>query len=270
MDNNLLLIDSHVHFHDCFDIEEYLNNIFMNFSKAASIIDDSHSWIGILLLSEITGVNFFRTLLFSQGDKILNNFNLIKTEEEESFIITDGNDQKIVVISGKQIAVKEGVELLALCTSKDFQEHEDLGKAVMNVISADAIPVLPWGVGKWIGKKKDMIKNLIEENNNLKLFLCDNSGRLRFWAEPQLFKFAKSHNRFIFAGTDALPIPSEIRKTGSFGFYLKTELNLFKPSEDLKKIFNELTESPLTFGKLENPVKFLRNQLTMQLNKRKK
>ena len=268
MDTNLFLIDSHVHIHKCFDIEEYLNFTFKNFSNSACKIDNSVSWVGVLLLTEIKGINFFNSLLNSFNKKNPNDYNKIRTEEEGSFIIQNRSRHKVIVVSGRQLITKGGIELLALCTTKDFTELEDLEKTIHNINKADAIPVIPWGFGKWVGEKKKIINKLIHVNKDINFFLGDNSGRPSFWFEPYIFKLGKSRNRLILPGTDALPISSEVSKTGSYGFYLKTELNLSKPSEGLKKVLSDLNESPLTFGKLENPVKFLRNQLTMQLNKR--
>jgi len=218
MATNLFLIDSHVHIHEYFDIEEYLNFTFANFSNSACKIDNSISCVGILLLTEIKGINFFNSLLDSSSQKFSNNFSLIRTEEDESFIIQNRNGYKVVVISGRQIITKEGIELLALCTTKDFKEHEDLQKTILDVIAANAIPVIPWGFGKWVGEKKNIIINLINLDKDIKFFLGDNSGRPRFCKEPYLFKLSKSCNHFILPGTDALPIPSEIGKTGSYGF----------------------------------------------------
>jgi hypothetical protein len=269
MQTYLLLIDSHVHIHECFDLEEFLNNIFANFSNYAHEIDNSIPWIGVLLLSEIKGNNFFNLILNSSGQKFLNNFIITKTEEEESFIIQKSNGQKVIVISGRQIITKGGIELLTLCTTKYFNENEDLHRTILDVITANAIPVIPWGVGKWVGEKKNIVRDFINLNKNINFFLGDNSGRIKFWPEPYLFKLGKSCNRFILPGTDALPIRSEVSKTGSYGFYLITKMDFSKPSESLKKNLNELDKSPSTFGKLENPVKFFRNQFIMQINKYK-
>ena len=40
-----------------------------------------------------------------------------------------------------------------------------------------------------------------------------------------------------------------------------------KDELDLKKVLLDLKETPLTFGEMENPIKFFRNQLFMQINK---
>jgi len=269
MNTSLLLIDSHVHIHDCFNLEDHLDSVFRNFSNSAFEIDNSTRWMGVLLLTEMKGTDYFKTLHNSLSQKILNKLIIVKTEEEESFIVENSTSHKVIVISGRQIVAKSGIELLALGTSKNIKEREDLEKSVLEVIKANAIPVIPWGFGKWVGEKKNIVKNLITTNKDVKFFLGDNSGRLRFWFKPSLFKFGKSHNRFVFPGSDALPIPSEVNKTGSYGFYLKAELNLFKPAEGLKKLLYDLKESPLTFGKLENPIRFFRNQFIMQIKKRK-
>lgn len=269
METNLILVDAHVHIHECFDLEEYLNNIFKNFSNYAHEIDNSIPWIGLLLLSELKGNNFFNLILNSSDQKFLNNFSITKTEEDESFIIQKSNSQKVIIISGRQIITKGGIELLALCTTKYFKENEDLQKTIIDLIAANAVPVIPWGVGKWVGGKKNIIRDLINFNRNINFFLGDNSGRIQFWPEPYLFKLGKSCNRFILPGTDALPIQSEVSKTGSYGFYVITKINISKPSESLRKILSEINKSPSTFGKLENPIKFFRNQFMMQINKYK-
>lgn len=269
MNINLLLIDSHVHIHECYNLEEYLNIIFKNFLNSAHEIDNLIPWVGVLLLSETKGINFFNSLLDYLSKKKSNDFNVRKTEEDDSYIIENRNRQKVIVISGRQIVTKGGIELLALCTKKDFNDFEDLEKTVLDVIAADTIPIVPWGFGKWVGKNNDIIKNLIFKHDDITFFLGDNSGRPRFWFRPHLFKLAKSRNHFILPGTDALPISSEVNKTGTYGFYLKTELNLSKPSEGLKKVLRDLNKSPLAFGKLESPIRFFKNQLKMQLNKQK-
>lgn len=262
----MILIDSHVHFHKCFKIEKFFSSVFQNFSTEVLKHEEKSDWYGVLCLTEISGSNFFEAL-FSK--KIApDEFSLEFTNEEESVIVKNKYDEIIIVIAGKQIIAQNGIEVLALGTTKNFETNNCIEKTISEVNESSAIAVLPWGVGKWLGRKKEIIKKFVFENSEEKFFLGDNSGRPSFWAEPDIFEIGKSSNHFILAGTDALAIPREENKTGTYGFYLNSEINLEEPAKDLLSQISNLKAQPKIFGNLENPVKFFKNQITMQMRKR--
>jgi hypothetical protein len=260
----MLLVDSHVHYHECFDSDEFFSSVFNNFSLKAIDPRVKDDWIGILCLTEMRNTDFFSKLL--NNNILLRKFNIKQTNEKESVIVENELGSKICLISGKQILAKNGIEVLALGSSEEFKENKDLDSTVESIINNNAVAVLPWGVGKWTGKRKKILEEFVEGSNK-KYFLGDNSGRPSFWNGPSLFKSAVKKNNFVLCGSDALPIASEVNKTGSYGFYLNESIDLQRPSYSFKEILLNLNKQPESFGSLESPLRFFKNQFMMQFKK---
>ncbi len=55
--DNLIVLDGHVHIYDCFDMSLFLDAAFRNFSMQAEKQGAANTFIGILLLTEASGVN---------------------------------------------------------------------------------------------------------------------------------------------------------------------------------------------------------------------
>ncbi|MCP5064114.1 MAG: hypothetical protein GY936_16865 [Ignavibacteriae bacterium] len=268
--NSLILVDAHVHIQTMYDLEEYFDVVFLNFSLAAKEINNAQSWFGFLLLTEVSSINQFEKLvqLNSIGKK--NKYSIQATEGGSSLTIVSPNRNKIFIIPGKQIIAKNNIEVLALCTNKKFDENQSIPTTIKEINDENGIAVLPWGVGKWTGKRKEIIENILIEHKNEKFFLGDNSGRPTFWSEPDLFKVGNQTNHFVLPGSDALAIPSEVNKTASYGFYIYEIIDDSKPAQSIKNILTNLNKPPICFGILENPFSFLKNQITMQFLKRRK
>lgn len=271
MQNSIFLIDFHVHIHNCFNLDEFFHNVFLNFSKCAKLIGKSQKWTGVLFLSEIKEVNYFDSLKESlKCNKPIidsNKYKILETSEDCSIIISNKCDEKVIIIAGKQIITEDKVEVLALGTTNEFNNGYSLSITIEEINKVNAIPVLPWGVGKWLGKRKKIVQQYLAENNEQRYFIGDNSGRPRFWSEPNLFKLGNQSNHFVLRGSDALPILSQVNKTASFGSYTYGVINQNKPLESIKNILENLTKSLCSFGRLENVAPFFINQFTMQLKK---
>ena len=263
------LIDSHVHIHNMYNLNIFFDSVFSNFAENANRLGGTNYWNALLLLTEMKNVNQFDKLsnLNSVGEN--NEYKIEKTSENISLKITSHKGDTIYVIAGKQIIAEEKIEVLALCTNKEFAEQQSLPVTINRINEAGGIAVLPWGVGKWSGKRKKILENFMEEYKDEKFWLGDNSGRPYFWPEPNLFKIGNQSGHFVLPGTDALAIPSQIKKTGTYGFYVYNKIDGNTPTNTFKNIITELKAPPKYFGSLEKVIPFFKNQITMQLNKRK-
>jgi hypothetical protein len=192
---------------------------------------------------------------------------LVKNNEEYSIVYKYNDDAYLVLISGKQIITSEKLEVLALGTTEELDYNQCLKKSVEKINSIGAIPVIPWGVGKWTGKRKRIIINFLETNIELKYFLGDNSGRTIFWSTPKLFKIADNTGVITLRGSDPLPLVSQEKKVGRFGFYFNANLDLNCPAKNIITYLLNLNKAPDDFGDLEIPLNFFKNQISMQLRK---
>ncbi|MGB7439423.1 MAG: hypothetical protein WA919_00010, partial [Coleofasciculaceae cyanobacterium] len=169
--------------------------------------------------------------------------------------------QGIFIIAGRQVITKEKLEVLALITDKFVEDGLSLETTIQSVISAGGIPVIPWGVGKWIGRRGKLLSKLLTENNFPTLFLGDNSGRPIFWLQPIYFQQAKKQGLRVLPGTDPLPLASEASRPGSFGFTIQGSLSREEPGKQLKQMLLDSTVSINNYGYLETPWRFVSNQL---------
>jgi hypothetical protein len=171
----------------------------------------------------------------------------------------------LVIVAGRQVVSREGVEVLALGTRQRFDDGKTAEGLIREVKQAGAIPVLPWGVGKWLGRRGRLVEDLIDAPNLSPLFIGDNSQRPTFWPRPTHFERANKRGIKNLPGSDPLPFPEEVRRAGSYGMTLRGKIDLEKPAQDLKRRLLDSSTTLRQFGSGAPPVRFVRNQLRIQL-----
>lgn len=264
-----LLIDAHVHFHPDFSRTAFFDTALANFQRAAAELGLAAGWLGCLLFTESAGDNFFEVLRATEG-KDGQRWAVGKTDETCSLIASFAGEPRIVVVAGRQIVTAEDIEVLALGTSLHFEDGADLPATLGAVLDAGAVAALPWGFGKWWFRRGRLIRQTIEDAGQRRIFLGDNGGRLALSPRPPLFDLAARRGIFILPGSDPLPMPSQVTKVGGYGFVLPGQLDASTPVESLKHLLVGLAAQPRTFGQLEAPFAFCRNQVMMQLRKRRR
>jgi len=189
------------------------------------------------------------------------------TAERISVCFTSPNRSPLVAIAGCQIVSREHLEVLALGTRQQFEDSQPARTLLQKVARAGAIPVLPWGVGKWLGRRGQLVEELIEDPDLPPFFLGDSAHRPTFWPQPSQFRRAEEQGVRNLSGSDPLPFPGEVQRAGSFGVVLDGSLNLERPAQDLKQKLLDPSTTFRQFGEGEAPARFVRNQLKMQFRK---
>jgi hypothetical protein len=154
----------------------------------------------MICLTERSDCHFFRDVL---GKKILPPSFSVFATGENAFAVINNSGEKVFVIAGRQIATMEKLEVHCLGRDAAFPDGLPLGEAVEQVRSAGGIPVIPWGVGKWLGSRGKLIGALLNQSSDC---LAGDSS-LRPWCWPENI-FRAADRRMIF-GTDPLPAPGE-------------------------------------------------------------
>jgi hypothetical protein len=264
----MLLVDAHVHIHDCYNVRN------TNFKFAAERLGHENNFTGILLLTETPNENWFGRLANYAGGRDLpaeqkiGNWTFHCTNEKCSLLAQSGDSRNLCLIAGRQIVSAEGLEILALLTNEFLKDGDPILTLIETVRKYGGIPVIPWGFGKWIGRRGEILKKLLKEAKNLDFFLGDNSARPWFLPRPTIFKIAADRRIRIFPGSDTLPFVTEYYRAGSFGFSLSGIISSDHPARDLKNMLTNSSKKLQPFGELENPFRFFRNQIRMQINKR--
>jgi len=268
----MIFVDAHVHIYDNFNLEKFFDNALSNFRKVANE-KSKKNFFFFLLLAESHGFNYFNRLKeINKNNNALvqsiGKWSVSLTQDINSIIINTKDNNEIFLISGRQVISKEGFEVLALFSNLKIEDGLPIAELLDLIIKVEGLPVIPWGFGKWLGKRKDCLLKILNGVKYSNLFLGDNSGRISIIARPKIFNIAEKKGIRILAGTDPLPLSSEEKRPGSFGFSIKGSITRENPAIDLKqKIINHNSQFE-SYGKLENPLRFMRNQLAMQVRKK--
>ncbi len=269
---NRIIIDPHVHFYRCFDIQEFLSWAFRNFSTAAKEHPSIGSYQSVLIITDWAGQRWFDHFMSLCGKREgtpLPGLDFQKTVEETSLIVKGGEGEELILIAGRKIITSEDLEVLAIGCKESFTGNNSLKETVKEIDGARAIPVIPWAVGKWIGKRGKVVEELLTDGDRPLFFLCDNGNRPLFWPWPKLFTRALDNNIKVLAGSDPLHFSTEVSRAGRFAFFVEGSLDRERPTKDLFEILRDQNLEITRYGKLESPYRFFRNQIMMQIFKKK-
>jgi hypothetical protein len=260
----MILIDAHVHIHDCFHLDSLFNAAYDNFRRASN----DRGGIYFLLLTESGMQNFFQTLRDQEHECV--DWLVLPTDEPYSLILEKVENPGAVMflVAGRQLVTAENLEVLALLTGEFFAERMPLAMTVDEVRRRGGLPALPWGAGKWLGKRKRVLSGYLAGQAGQLLFLADNRCRPWMWPFPG---FARKTSLKILAGSDPLPFPREEGKAGSYGCRLAAQVSGIDPGRPARSLFRLLSDSsyqPVIYGHPETAGNFLKNQLAMQMHKR--
>jgi hypothetical protein len=191
------------------------------------------------------------------------------TKEDTSVAARRPDGESILIIAGRKIITSENLELLALGTRGTFEMGRPLEEMVDRIKRQNALPAIPWAVGKWIGKRGKVVRKILDNASRPDFILCDNGNRPVFWPRPALFHSAERKGIRVLAGSDALHFASESHRVGIFANIARATIDPDRPAEGLMNMLLDPDIRISTYGKLETPIRFFRNQFAMQVLKRK-
>lgn len=260
------LIDAHVHLHGCFDEDRFLASAADNFAAGAREAGVPDGWTGWLLFTEVAGEHRFRDL--AERGVGRGGWTVDATAEDASLIVGRGDAPELVLVAGRQLRARGGLEVLALGTAAEFEDGLPLAEAVDAVDASGALAVVPWGFGKWWFGRGRALAGLLDAAEPGRLFLGDNGNRFGVLPAPALFRHAQRRSVWVLPGSDPLPLRSEADKVGRYGLVLDGAVSRATPARDLIGLLRAQAAQPRTFGRLEAMVPFVRNQVAMQLRSR--
>jgi hypothetical protein len=266
-----VFVDAHVHIHDRFDLQKFFNAAARNFAFHASKSVPSASNQYVLCLTESCGADKFGELA-SRAECIAANekateavWTFGQTGDERWLVATHPALGKIEIVAGRQIVTAERLEILALGSIGEWEDDIAASDTIKSVISSGAVPVLPWGFGKWLGRRRRAVDGLINAFDDGSLYLGDNSGRPGIFPNPAEFMMARGSGMRILPGSDPLPFASEYDRAGSFGFYVDHVADCDEGVwPGLCRLLQQGQGNLHSYGSLESSLRFARNQVAMQ------
>lgn len=253
------LVDAHVHLHRCFAPAAFLDAAARNVAAAAAAWGLPGDTPGVLLLAEQAGVDAFGALA---GGPPLEGWTLGPITEAVSLRATGPGRPPLILVAGRQLVSAEGLEVLALGTRQAWPEGRPAAALIEAALQAGALVVLPWGFGKWWGRRGALARRLLAADP--RLCAGDNGGRPAGVPRPRGLGLAARAGRLVLPGTDPLPLPAEVGKAGRFGFVVPADLDPDRPFASLKAWLVRQRASPRAYGRLERPATFLARQLALR------
>lgn len=262
-----LRVDTHVHFHSCYDEVAFIEAAFANLDPAAS---DSAEVFAAICLTETASAHWFDSLTsrYPPGELGGGRWGIEETEETNSLIVSELTGRKLAIIAGRQIASAEGLEVLAIGLTESIKDGGPIRDIMTSVDAAGGLPVVPWGFGKWSGRRGKLVRTLLDAPP-CRFALGDNGGRPAAFREPALLQRGREMGFSILPGTDPFPFRWEGSKVGRFGIEWNTALGAGRPYHDLESLISNRRESAQYFGCLEAIPAFIRNQIAIQARSRR-
>jgi hypothetical protein len=250
-----MLVDSHIHLHSCFDIDALLDAAAQNFLRAGrSRAGEPSGPVGCLALTEIARDHVYEAMVGGRRRT---------TDDDAALVLRSLANAEIIVLAGSQIVTSERLEVLALATATRYPDGRSM-RDTLAALAADAVPaVIPWGFGKWWGRRGRLLSELVGSSEPRSFFLGDNGGRPLATPRPKLFTEAERRGFRVLPGTDLFPYRSQQRKAGSFGFVLDSWRVGYRPATEFRAQLARLERSPPAFGSRVNLLEFTWLQAAM-------
>jgi hypothetical protein len=268
------IVDAHVHLHTCYRADELLDNAARNLSAARAESAPVAPQALYLLLAECQNDDCFSQLraVALRDDAAerqalgLKAWFIAPTAEDTSVVATS-RARRLFIVAGRQVACREGLEVLVLGTMRRFADGRPIRELLAETDSLGVPRVIPWGPGKWLFSRGRLLKSLLEEFHKPTLFLGDEGGRPGFWGYPAHFALGARLGVRDLPGTDPLPFSHDVSKVGRMGFLVPVDLDPRRPAASLMRSLTDPSVVFERFATLEPPLRFVRNQIGMQLRK---
>ena len=269
--DHLILADGHVHIYGNFTLETVLDRAFENFQERSTLRGHKYPWTAFLFLTETITENWFSLLkqqtIENKGfpSPGFEKWSFQQTQEECSLYGRFNKEEGHYLIAGRQIKAERNLEVLALGTIESFEEGRPVKELIHAISQRGAIPVIPWGAGKWLGARGRMIKQLLLNQDGPPFFLGDTRNRPVFWPKSSIFKRAADQGLKILPGSDPLPLSSQEKFPGSYGFGLRGDINADYPFASIKKLLFDPETLVFPYGKGERSFPFFRDQVRLRI-----
>lgn len=235
-----------MHVYKCFDEQNTLESAYRKLKKTETDLPT-------FLLTETSNDNAFER--WSSGNCV---WSIEKLKEDHELLLGG----KLLIVAGRQVITAEGIEVLATFTNRRFQDGEPLATTLQRVKNAGAVPILPWGVGKWLGNRGRIVSNIVRENPSL--LIGDIAGRPKAWPLPSW-----TRSKRIINGSDPLPLPSQENRGGAYGFSIQPDslIDFSNPSKQLKNSIENPQNRLHPAGRQVSIWQSLSFQLALRLHK---
>ena len=252
-----VLVDAHVHLYPSFDRAAFLRSAVTHAERAGVTLP----W---LLLTETSKDFAFRGL---KNDPPAG-WSVHAYADGRTLALANASDARVMVTAGRQVQTEEGLELLTVGSDDPTPDGTPLREAYVKARADGAVAIIPWGFGKWSGRRGRILADFLTGPNGSGIHLGDNGGRPWFWPTPGPFAAAGRNSRRVLPGSDPLPFASHQDRAGSYGMIVELSIDRYHPFDQLVSILSDHSLAVEQCGRRAGGIHFIRDQIAMQIVKR--
>jgi hypothetical protein len=259
----LWVVDLHVHFYNGFDLDRAVRSAWKNAQALGGARPGGLCWC----LASPPGIDSL-DLLKAVAQKQSSSTKIAETTDRQGCAVArlESSDGLIVVVPGTQAISAEGLEVLSLGAQLPDHKPEPLELLVDSVKKAGGLPVVPWGVGKWLGGRGKLVAKLVQNSRTLDSPLfADNANRPWWWPYPRLLKTAVANGHFVVTGSDPLPIKGDEIRIASAGLSCSVSSVDTAWQEIRQSLLSARGTGTNVHGKPMSNWRFWRNQISLRL-----
>lgn len=262
---NRIALDSHVHFYDCWklSLDQLLTVTYNNISSYINSQGLLHTLPGVCLLDTAKSSIPFSQKLKTVNQTTENEWKIEDIKNEPCSFLARSQDRSLLVITGSQINTREGLEVLVIGNTDYIKDGLSIN-SILEQNREGMLTIIPWAVGKWLGKRGSILSKLMDTVNVNNFLLGDNAGRPWLWKNISQFNIAAHNSLPVLAGSDPLPLDKHYQKSGTYGNLIELKFDLENPLASIVEAINKKQKIE-TFGELSSVSSFILNQFKLRL-----
>ncbi|MEI7435438.1 MAG: hypothetical protein WCL16_01365 [bacterium] len=231
----MIICDAHVHLHPGHSLADALRALAVQLNRLACAAGAPDAAC-LALLAERAGTHMFEAAC--RGELNAAPFSLHPASDGSAVEVRmqDGRSA-LWLIPGRQVVTSERLEVLVATVDAEIPDGLPVGDTLAAARAAGGVPGLPWGVGKWLGNRGQIVRELIDANIPGRLWLCDSGLRPYGWPTPALLSLARRRGLTVLAGTDVLPRPGDWRFGGRYAALCPASFDSAAPAASARRIF---------------------------------
>lgn len=228
--------DGHFHLYPCYDLSRAIGNLVKNLRLLAEENRDRaprREPFKIAFMAESRQHDYYRNILDRQIDFGALGFETAGETEKHSILFIERGRLSMALVAGRQIVTEEKIELLGLGMEEVVPDGLAAEATVEKIIAADGLPVLAFSPGKWLFRRADVVRRLVNTKFDRPLLIGDSALRPLEWGKPAVMRRVGA---VILPGSDPLPLTGEEKYAGCYGFVYAGPFDISRPLASMRQI----------------------------------
>lgn len=222
----MMIVDTHVHLYPDYDIGLVLR---LCAERLHALVPDA---VPVACLTERSDCRIFRQICACQEIASEHVLGVEVLEEQRSVVVRFGRGvPPLFVLPGRQIATCERIELQCLGKDAEIPDGGSAAETVGRILEIDGVAVVPWGVGKWLFRRRHVVEALLKRFGSDALMLGDSAMRPVFWPEPGVMREGRDGGYRVLAGSDPLPHEKAGRWIGRYASLVDAPFDPGNPAQ---------------------------------------